>query len=433
MGARPLGLLTVVSLFGFAVVISRVARVPAAVALLQAMASIILLLYAGALAGVLWWMALAVNVGGAAVLGYEALRAVRGGVRITIPVPYGLLALLVGVFWLIHGQSEYRMYDEYSHWGIFLKEMLALDAFGPADTSAMHPRYPPAPTLWQYLFSALQTPTEGKAYLAEFVLLIVPLLVLWNEIAWRHVGWIAAILAACVHVIANYGLGVSSLYVDHAPAAWFVGVLIAFVAQPEPVGKRLLVFAAPIAVMALLKDSGLAFALSSVAIIAGLVARREWRESGALGRGARSGVAAVLLLSVPALLSVNIWSLNRDRIGAPRDVYSIAGIASGVIGGAATQDDRKVAEITRRFATTFATQQLASDEVTWRFNEFSYGIRGLFTAPLRLTTLGLLLLFGTWFGVLIVLRSRRRTTVDMGYRRDRCAQHGRGLSHTTVS
>ena len=87
-----------------------------------------------------------------------------------------MLALLCAWFWIVHGADQYFLYDEYAHWGIFVKEMLALDGLWTGDTNSMHPRYPPGAPLWQYLFNAFLPPSEGRTYLAHFVLLLAPLL-----------------------------------------------------------------------------------------------------------------------------------------------------------------------------------------------------------------------------------------------------------------
>ena len=72
-----MGPLTLLALLGLALGVGRVgrvSRVPHAQAFLFTVAFVILALYAGALAGVLWWTALAVHIAGVALLGLEALR-----------------------------------------------------------------------------------------------------------------------------------------------------------------------------------------------------------------------------------------------------------------------------------------------------------------------------------------------------------------------
>jgi NAD(P)-dependent dehydrogenase (short-subunit alcohol dehydrogenase family) len=173
-----MGALTLLSLFGIALATGRGARVSPAVAFFLAVAFTVLVLYAGALAGALWWTALAVHLGGLALLAVEGLRFARQRTAPSIPVSIGVLVLLCSWFWAVHGRDQYMLFDEFAHWGIFLRDMLALDGLWTADTNSMHPRYPPGASLWQYLFNALAPASEGKAYLAHFVLTyrLLPLL-----------------------------------------------------------------------------------------------------------------------------------------------------------------------------------------------------------------------------------------------------------------
>ena len=209
-----MGPLTLLPLLGIALSVGRTARVSAASAFFLGVAFVILTLYAGALAGALWWTALAVHIGGVALLGLEALRHARQRAALAIPVPIGVLALLCSWFWVVHGNDQYMLYDEFAHWGVFLRDMLALDGLWTADTNSMHPRYPPGAPLWQYLFNAFLPASDSKAYFAHFVLLLAPLLVLWNGVRWSQPIWIVGILALVLLAVANFGLGISTLYVD---------------------------------------------------------------------------------------------------------------------------------------------------------------------------------------------------------------------------
>ena len=412
--ARPgtllMGPLTLLPLLGIALTVSRIARIPAATAFFFGVAFVILTLYAGALAGALWWTALAVHVAGVALLGLEALRHARQRAAVTIPVSAGVLALLCSWFWIVHGAGQYHIYDEYAHWGIFLKEMLALDGFWTAETSSMHPRYPPGAPLWQYLFSAFLPPSEGKAYFAQFVLLLAPLLMLWNAVRWSQPAWIGAILALVLLALTNLGLGVSSVLLDHVIGVWYLGTLVAAVADEDLASRRVVLYAAPLAVIALLKDAGLALAVSGAMIIAALYWHRALVPSARTGFR-RAGAALAVLLA-PTLLCVQVWSWNRDAVGAAPDVQSIDGFVGGIADGTSEANSERNAEIARRLNEVFFDQQLSNGPVSQSFNEFTYDIRHLFTDSYRLTTFAFLVAFMLWWVVIawggLTGESRRR-------------------------
>lgn len=395
-----MGPLTLVALLGAAIGIGRAARMQLAEAFFFTAAFVILALYVGALAGVLWWTALAIHIVGVALLAREALRHARHATSFAFPVPLGVLVLLCGWFLLVHGADQYFLYDEYAHWGVFIKEMLALDGLWTGDTNSLHPRYPPGAPLWQYLFNAFQPASEARTYFAHFVLLLAPLLMLWNNASWRQPAWIAAILAVVVLAVANFGLGVSTLYVDQHIGAWYLGTLLTAVADKNLRWSRVARYAAPLAALALLKDTGLALAVSGAMLIAALAYRRQNATKNTRQRAGETTATLALLLA-PALLCVQVWSWNRDTVGAAHDVQSVSGFVSGIAGGtddgANTEQD---AEIRRRLTETFFDQQISNSPTSWEYNEFTYEIRSLFTDSWRLTTFGLLVAFVAWWAVI---------------------------------
>lgn len=408
-----MGLLTLVPILGFSAFLARSLRLGHAQALLCAVAAIVLFTYTGGLVGVLWWSALAVCLAGSALLAFELMRRAKtGSLLVPVPMTYGLLILFSALFWLIHGKSEYLYYDEFSHWGVFTKEMLAYDAFWGADTNALHPRYPPGAPLWQYLFNVFRTPTEGTVYLGQFVLLITPFLVLWNRLRWRQVPWILSILALCLLLLTDFGHGVSSLFIDHVLAAWFIGTILCYVADRHRSIGRLAVYSAPLALLALLKGTGFLFALAAAGIIVAITLYDIWRKrSLEIGRGAWQAVAALLILIGPAALGVQAWNVNRDRIDTGHDLQAVGSIARG-LSGETGADPAIRAEVTRRFVDVVLHQQLSKNELMRGYHVWSYPIRDLFTDRFRLTTASLFGIYVVWWLVFVrfVLSAESRVT-----------------------
>jgi hypothetical protein len=404
-----MGLITLLPILGFASFFARALGTTFAIAMLHAVSAIIVVLYVGGLADALWWSALAVHLVGVVLLGYELWRLNSDGKHPKISVPFAVLVVCVALFWLVHRDSLYLYYDEYAHWGVYVKEMLALDGFWLADTNSMHPRYPPAAPLWQYLFNAFRAPSEGTAYLAQFVLLMTPLLVLWERITLRHAFWVFLIVAVCALALTNFGLGITSLYVDHVIGVWFVGTVLCFVRE-SPDLRRSAIYALPLTTIALLKESSLAFSLAAAGILAFLILFDAWKRSGHLASSAARAALMAVVVTVPSVLCLEAWERRLDGIGAPTEHEAVGGIVSGLIEESGQIDATTGAEITRRFVEVFAGQQLSNDEVTLEFNAFSYSIRELFADSHRLSTLGFFLVFAIWWmGLLfLVLRGRER-------------------------
>jgi len=97
-------------------------------------------LYLGALAGLLQWTAWGLwGLGGIAFVFWCLTEFRRGNSLATVWVPLVLLIL----FWWIHADSQFLYWDEYSHWGVYVREMSVTHQLVTAETNAAHPDYPP--------------------------------------------------------------------------------------------------------------------------------------------------------------------------------------------------------------------------------------------------------------------------------------------------
>lgn len=397
------------ALAGLALGYRRLMRIPASTAFLQIFALVILVLFLAGLIGILRWAAGGIILLGAVLLIVETLRRLRDRSP-DLPVPAGIFLILALIFWLLHGHSQFFFYDEYAHWGVFLRDMLADNGFWGAQTNSMHPRYLPGPTLFQYLFSTFLDATDGIAYFAQFCLLIAPLLILWEGLKWSQIGWMAGVLALCLVVLFDFGHGITSLYVDHVLGTWFVGTLLCYVRQPETRLARLIPYAACLGTLALIKDSGLYFALAGAGIIALLALQQRVVGDESLGKAARSSVAAFALMALVGIAVTQAWNHNREVLHVAEDVMSSEGIALGLMGKQTAVSPETRAEISRRFLDIFFHQQLSKSRVSWNFNEYSFGIKDLFTDSFRLTTFSLLALCAVWFSATVawlIDRSKR--------------------------
>ena len=368
-------------------------------AALHAVAAIILFLYAAAYVGLLRQMTFVVLAWGVLLLIYHCYLVIREGESTADDLPLAILVLLSALTWWIHKDGFFLFYDEYSHWGIFLREMLYLDGFWTADTSAIHSRYPPAATLWQYLFLEFTDHRDGVAYLAQFVLLMTPLIVFWQNLSWRQLPWILGIVALLAFGLANFGHGIASLYVDHILGAWFAGLILNFLCdlrsrQPA----ELVTYVLPLSALVLLKGAGLFLALICASLFAILLLvglyRTESAEGSGFGRRSALALAAIWLL-VPIVVAAS-WTWNRDSAGAEREIYSTSQLVSGLFRGDSILDADQEDELAQRFSTVITDQQLSKNAALRSYDEFSFPIMDIFTDRFRLTTLSFLVIWIIW-------------------------------------
>lgn len=102
----------------------------------------------------------------------------------------GLLAyfILFGWIWWINRYRLFSSWDEFSHWGLVVKNMAFFDAFGNCPGSTVTFRgYPPATALWQYFVVKIHGIFyEGYIYQATGWLITALFLPIVSSLNWQH-------------------------------------------------------------------------------------------------------------------------------------------------------------------------------------------------------------------------------------------------------
>ena len=400
-----MGPATLLPLLGLALHLRRRFALDAAIGLLCATSIVVLFLFVGALSGTLLATAIVLYLVGSLLLATESIRLARtGGLRLP-PVPLFLLAVLGTTYWFRYGDTTLFFYDEYTQWGRSLKDLLANDRLWDSQTNALYPRLVPGAALFQYWFARFSRMPDGAAYLAQFTLFAVPLMVLLSGIRWRQFGWAGCVIALGLLALVHLSPGVSTLYLDHLVGAWFAGSLLAYmlVRQREAVAWWLIP-SASLAVLALLKRTGLAFAVAAGLIMAAMELARGRRNQAKWSKNIGGAVRVLITTIAPAVLCTLSWEINRNSAGAVDDRSSIAGnvVAFERISQAFSSERGR--EVTQHFAEALRHVQLGNNDWFWRLNEFNYPVIDLYTSGRGLTAVGVLLLFCVWWAGLLAFR-----------------------------
>ena len=392
-----MALIVLIPLLGYFLAWHRLTKSRSSTAALHGTSAILLALYASSLVDMLAPMSALLLICGSLLAIYEFANLIRQ--RALPPTSLGVLAFVSILFAIFHYDANFYLYDEFSHWGVFLKELLAEDALWGSDSNAMVLRYPPGAPVWQYFFIRYTEATEGNAYLAQFCLLMIPLLSLWEAVKWKQVIWLLSIFALIAFALSNFGHGFSSLYVDHLLGAWFAGTIFSFMSDMEDRSfSELLLYALPITTLVLIKDSGLFFAAAAIGIMALLL---FWRIAFATGEkrikhGLTKGGILTFVCVVGAGLITTTWNANRNAEGIPQSVFSTRGIITGITTGQSELDAAEQAELTKRYTEIVFHQQVSKDKKYTEFGEFNYELMWAFPDRFRLTTSSFILLFALW-------------------------------------
>ena len=386
-------LLMLLPMLGGALFLRRILALNDSGSLLISVSSILLLTYLSGLLGMLQAGVFLICGLGILLLVWE-LRFYFLSQKFFFSYPYLLFLVLPILYWLVHADSKPMFWDEYSHWGIYIREMAATHTFYTVDTNASHPDYPPGAAVWQYFFTLIPGYGEGTVYLAQFVLLMTPLLVLFENLKFHHGMWVLALLSFCVLGLANFGHGIVSLYTDHQLSVLYTGVILQALLRSQKKMIEMGLMSLPLAVILLIKDAGLPLAASAAFLIISLMVFRYYQQHKNLWFQRKFLLTVLILISVPLAFQLS-WKVNRNSHGIESKQEG-TGLLRVLLSGETKFSEIEMQTYRDHFWEALSRQQLSRDENSLKFNEFGYRLMPLFQDSFRLTLLGMLLIFPLW-------------------------------------
>ena len=350
---------------------------------------LITLLYLSALGGVLLPVVVLLMVIGIAGL-LKNLRTLLSKSHFESNLPLWLLILFASVFWGVHSASPYTHFDEFAHWGIHVRELWAFGALWTNDSNSMHPGYPPATALWQYFFTVFGSRSEGGVYLAHFILLMAPLMVIFELRGKAKFFWIAVLVVLLITLLANYSSGITSIYADHMLSVWFAGAVLQYFREYQQGQiKQLWIYLLPVVALLLIKNAGLILA----GFLVGIIALLEWFRNHGLSwqqqlrKLSLWGVASLVVI----LLTTYSWSINRGEQTLSEDQYSSQNVVTGILSGTSSLSEVESQALSQRFLETLYLVQISRDDKSRLANEYSWFMRDFFQNTGRLSTMGMIL------------------------------------------
>lgn len=194
---------------------------------------------------------------------YRRLGAQRFFSLFVTPGALGFLIFMVFSL-VITNQRVLWGFDEFTHWGLAVKNMYRLDAFGNAPGSTViFQTYPPAASLIEYFFSRFSSVlSESSLYRGLHFLLFSLLACFFSKISWKDMGRFAlcGLLIGMLPLFTLSYYGYAMIYAD-----CLLGVLFAFLLyhllQDRQDAASLAAILLSASVLALTKDAGLGLVL----------------------------------------------------------------------------------------------------------------------------------------------------------------------------
>lgn len=379
-------LLALLPILGFVLLFKRVTSQRTGSALILAVSSILLAQYIFALAGQLSLGAHLITAAGGLALCFFIWNE-RKTLHHHLDLPLLLWTGAGLAFWFLHQDTWFNYYDEFSHWGIYAKELYYNHAFWADDPHIRHPRYVPGPALWIYFVLSGSPFSEGGAYFAQFLLLSAPLMLFFQGLTWKHWPWVVLLLAWIALALANWGHSLVTLYVDHHISVWFVGALLfGFYHAGERLTSWLMIL--PLCALVLIKDVGLFFALGAAGIVLLWTGITKYQEQGFKLIWARPlGLWLACCIIIP-VVCVAAWKVERDLQGTTAAGGTLEGMYSKLVTDRPEADraeERQQTQVSNeRFWNVVYTQHISKGEPSRNYNAFNWYNRENYTSKFRL-------------------------------------------------
>ncbi|MFW6307519.1 MAG: hypothetical protein ACOC08_02640, partial [Campylobacterales bacterium] len=353
-------LLSLVPIFGYALFIFIYFRLRASSAVFISTSFIVTIVSLLAMMGLLKEVSYALFIAGLMLFLYLPYRFREKNIEFFSSTPIVLMIIFSLIYFFISRDSYFFFWDEFSHWGLFIKEMMYTDRLYDASTLAAHPHYVPGAPIWQYFTMLLSGFSEGGTYFAQFLLIASATMMIYENTSFKKPHWIVLAFLLQIAFLANFGHGLNKIYVDHVVGAMFAG-LIMVILYDRFDKKSIFLLLAPLTAIAFIKEVGLYFAAASVGL---LLIRYIFIEKN------KKLVYISIVLGVLTLGIFKTWDIRLNLEGIEQGNQSITGIVTNIFSDKKMLDEDTHAQVKDRFWEIFFNQQISKDEVSEKFNEF---------------------------------------------------------------
>ena len=376
---------------------------------MQTTAMILVFVYFGGIIGALSTFSATVWVLGSLLFVYEVLFRKFITINFQRLIPYFIFITLSVTYFYFFRERYLFFWDEFSHWGVVIKEMKFTNQIYGRETNAVAPHYFPGTALWQYTVTFLSDYNESSIYFSQFLFLIIPLLIFFEKINIQRIYWIFPIGIIILFSIYNFGHGLASLYVDHIVGVWFAGILTVNFYNSKNIYFNLgNIFV--LSVLLLIKDVGGLFILFGIAVFI-LHRYQNFREKKKIVKFLKKNMIIPVLTCALVIVILGTWSWNRKNNGVESSRHSGLSIAKELIFREQSQDLEKIERQANKFLEIVVSQQISKDEVSWRYNEFSFGIMKHFTGDKKITTFYFLISLFVWSIALFKITDKKKYSI----------------------
>ncbi|CAG9621136.1 hypothetical protein [Sutcliffiella rhizosphaerae] len=223
-----------------------------------------------------------------------------------------LVSLIIIVFsfrGLIHTH-----YDDFSHWGLIVKEMFQVNGLPDGRTMVDFKNYPPGSAVFIFYILSIFGYAESYALMAQAFLISSALIVLFISIKWNNIGKLVLAIVIFLTLLTINGTYIYTLLVDGLLG--FVALAITIIAfHYRHDWRKSVAVNAPILILLLLiKDSGKVFFLINICIILLFVIKNQLKDK-TIKNLRLKAMSRVIIAVLVIPLSLNfLWGQYVDKV-----------------------------------------------------------------------------------------------------------------------
>ncbi|MBN9237661.1 MULTISPECIES: hypothetical protein [Phyllobacteriaceae] len=310
--------------------------------------SIIVVLYAAALFGFPYPVAISIYLLGFVCLMHVLQKIIWDKLDPGTAVYFAAVLLVLICFYVrLANDFQFLGWDEFSHWALAVKNLLADQALWGATSNIQFKAYAPGTAVLQYYFAFFGGRGEAAQLIGIDVLIASAITATIGPAIRQPI--VALLLAGlCVFLCYLLGYSLYDIYVDHTLGFVFAATLSASFSLPRNwIGVLALV--PPIVTLLLIKHVGL---LLGLVVVAAVTCSQLWRDRSALRELKMKAVLAAIAPGVLLLASILAasWTWKNYVAGIGETTQTIT--LRSLLGFLFAPDERSLviqAEFTNRF------------------------------------------------------------------------------------
>jgi hypothetical protein len=245
-----------------------------------------------------------------------------------------LALILFGYF----DNSAFFTWDEFSHWGLVVKDMYITDSLALPDSAVIYTSYPPGLTLFQYIFGKYSGGfNEGLVFSATSVFVISGLISAIPIVGRSHVKSRACFASLVLIFMMEPLFDWQFSLADHVLGVTFGAAAIIGMDQKEYFSQRMLWSVPLLMLLVLLKPTGIIFSFAAlgISLITNLIINRYFVTSHTVSEVLRNNniIKYNLFVSLVAIgLTYLSWQIYVDTIfgGMGRHIPSFSDILHSI-------------------------------------------------------------------------------------------------------